>query len=309
MEAAERTAPPSAPFPAAPRRDEPVRGVLLLLGALLLFSGADLLAKLLNADMPPVEIAWLRYVVFAGVLVPLVLRAGPRLLRAGWPGLQIVRGLGILGSAIGFVSAVRYVPLAEATATGFISPVFITALSVVFLGERPGIRRWSAIAAGIIGMLIIVRPGGQTFQWASLFAVASAASWACAMVVTRHMARGDGVLTTMCWTALTGLVVLSLALPVWAVVPPPGVILLGLFAGLLNTAGQWLTLLAYRLADASLLAPVTYAQLITATLLGWLVFGAIPDRWTICGALVIVASGLYIAQRERSLARRRLQVA
>lgn len=283
--------------------DDPVRGILWLLAALLLFSCADALAKILNAGIPPVEIAWLRYVAFCGLLAPPLARRGVGALRVAQPGLQVVRGLGVLGSAVLFISAVRFLPLADASATSFVSPVFITLLSVLVLGERPGLRRWSAIAAGLVGMLMIVRPGGSSFQWASLFPVASAASWAVAMVVTRRMAHGDGVLPTMAWTAATGLGAVSLLLPFGWVAPTPGELLLGLLAGAINTVAQWMTLIAYRRADASLLAPISYSQLVWSALLGYLVFGAVPDGWTFAGAGVIIGSGIYIAHRERVVSR------
>ncbi|HLY55128.1 MAG TPA: DMT family transporter [Stellaceae bacterium] len=283
--------------------DDPVRGILLLLGALLLFACADMLAKVLSAGLSPVEIAWLRYIAFSLLLVPLLATGGLGTLEVRRPGLQVLRGLGILGSAVLFISAVSFVPLAEATATSFTSPVFITILSVIVLGERPGIRRWSAIAAGIVGMVMVVRPGGSGFQWASLLPVGSAASWAVAMVVTRQMAQGERVLPTMGWTAMTGLVVMSGMLPFFWVVPTREQLLLGLLAGTVNTTAQWLTLMAYRCADASLLAPISYSQLVWAVILGIVVFGAVPDLWTFAGAAVIIGSGIYIAHRERLVRR------
>jgi drug/metabolite transporter (DMT)-like permease len=290
---------PASPLAAL---SDPYRGIGLLLLALILFAFADMLAKRLNAALSPVEIAWLRYVVSAIVLVPMLVRHRRRILETARPGLQIARGFGILGSAVGFICAVRYVPLAEATATSFISPVFITALSVIFLGERPGIRRWSAIAVGLAGMLIVVRPLGAGFHWQALYAVISAASWAVAMIVTRRTAHSDGAVTTMTWTAIVGLTAVTLWLPFEFVVPTAYQLGLGLLAGTANTIAQWLALAAYRSADASLLAPFSYAQLIWATMFGYLAFGAIPDLWTFTGAGIIAASGLYIAHRERIVA-------
>jgi drug/metabolite transporter (DMT)-like permease len=268
---------------------DPTAGIALLMGAIVMFSISDTLSKILNRSIPPVEIAWLRYLAFSTLLLVPVLRAGPAALRTARPGLQILRGLGVLGSAVFFIAAVRFMPLAEATAMSFMSPVMITVLSVIFLDERPGVRRWSAIGAGILGMLIVVRPGAM--------------SWAVAIVVTRHMRAGDGVLITLGWTALTGLAVMSLLLPFWFVALTPGLLALGLLAGVVNSAAQWFVVMAYRAADASLLAPLSYLQLVLSTLLGFLVFHAIPDGWTVLGAVIIVGSGLYIAHRERVVTR------
>jgi drug/metabolite transporter (DMT)-like permease len=282
----------------------PTRSVLLLFLALALFSCSDLLGKILNAALPPIEIAWLRYVAFTALVLPWALKGGVRGLATSQPGLQILRGFGLMGSAVLFVSSVRYMPLAEATATGFMSPVFITALSVIFLGERPGVRRWSAVAAGIVGMLLVVKPGAGAFQWAALFAIASAATWAVAMIVTRRMGLQDSVATTLFWTAATGFLAVTLLLPFAWVPPTPQAVAIGLLIGVINTVAQWLTVLAYRHADASLLAPLSYTQLIWAAIWGFLVFGAVPDAGTIAGAAIIAGSGLYIAHRERVVSRK-----
>ena len=285
---------------------DPARAVALLTCATILFALADMMAKILNASLPPGEIAWLRYVASAGVLVPLVAVEGRSALAVTRPGLQVLRGLGILGSAVGFIAAVRYVPLAEATATAFASPIFITMLSSLFLGERPGIRRWSATVLGLAGVIIVVRPFGHGFHWQICYAVLSASSWAVAMVATRPLARADGAIRTMLCTGIVGLAVLSLGLVFDSVRPDPRALALGLLAGAFNTAAQWLAFGAYRAADASLVAPFGYLQIIWAAALGYAVFGAEPDRWTYAGAAVIVASGLYIAHRERVVRARNL---
>jgi drug/metabolite transporter (DMT)-like permease len=303
-----RLDPPGIEDRIAVRTDDPVRAALYLIGALALFSCSDLIGKILNATLSPIEIAWLRYVAFATLLVPPLLVAGPSALRTSRPDLQIVRGLGLLGSAILFVCATRFMPLAEATATGFMSPILITALSVAFLGERPGIRRWSAMAAGVAGMLIVVRPGTAAFQWAAGFALMSAGTWAFAIIATRRMSGRDRPLTMLIWSALTGLAVVSTMVPFVFVVPTPAELGLGLLAGSINAGAQFLTVMAYRHADASMLAPLSFLQLISAAALGYLALGSVPDLWTFLGAGVIASSSLYIAHRERAVARRTAQV-
>jgi drug/metabolite transporter (DMT)-like permease len=152
-------------------------------------------------------------------------------------------------------------------------------------------------------MLVILRPGAEAFQPAALLPVASSACWAIAVVVTRRIAGTDAATTTLAWTAGTGFVLMSLLLPFGFVMPGPVGIAIGLAIGLVSSAAQWLSVLAYRVAPASLLAPFSFAQLLWATLLGLLVFGALPDGWTLAGAAVIAGSGIYMAHRERVRAR------
>jgi drug/metabolite transporter (DMT)-like permease len=311
MSSAVRTAP--APLPTArdeqgrddSRLDDPLGGILLLLLALLVFSCSDATAKYLSGDLPVVEIVWLRYVVFALLLVPSALRGGGAAWRTKRPGLHLLRGSGLLLSGFLFIAALRFLPLADATSIGFVSPLFITALSIPFLGEQVGLRRWAAIVVGLIGVLIVVRPGTSAFQPASLLPILSALTWAGAIIITRKMSGTEGTTTTLLYSAVSALVVVSAVVPFDWVWPDRGELGLALVYGLFASAGQWLVVLAYQRAGASVLAPFSYSQLVWAAGLGFLVFGAIPDLWTVAGAAVIVASGLYTAHRERIRARGR----
>lgn len=297
--------------PPTGRRDDPTRGIPLLLSAIALFSCSDAMAKHLGRSLPAVEIAWMRYVAFLGIaLLPLMRPGGAGLLRTRAPRLQLLRGFGVVGSAILFIMALQHLPMAEATSLSFVSPVFVTVLSIFFLNERVGWRRWSAIAAGLIGMLIIVRPGSDVFTPAALLPAGSAASWACALVVTRKMGTLDPPQTTLLWTACVGFAVTSLLLLATLLfggrlaMPDAGQVGLGLLIGVVSSAAQWLVVLAFRTAPATVLAPFSYTQLLTSGLLGLVVFGNVPDRWTLVGAAIIAASGLYTAHRERVRARR-----
>jgi drug/metabolite transporter (DMT)-like permease len=288
---------------AAPR-DEPMRGIPLLLSAIALFSVSDALAKHLGQSLPPVEIAWLRYAAFLALAtIPLMRRGGAKLLASRAPRLQVLRGLTVAGSAIAFIVALQFLPLAEATAINFVSPAFVTVLSVFFLAERVGWRRWSAIGVGMLGMLIIVRPGAEAFRAEALLPMLSSAAWACAVIATRRIGTLDAPATTLFWTAATGFLAMSLLLPLGAVMPDAGQVAIGLLIGLVSSAAQWLVVLAFRAAPASVLAPFSYVQLVFSGLLGLVAFGAVPDRWTLLGAAVIAASGLYMAHRERVRAR------
>jgi drug/metabolite transporter (DMT)-like permease len=286
------------------RADDPLRGILLQLCAIALFSISDALSKKLGETLPAVEVAWLRFLVFfLLVLVPLMRRGGLGLLRSRRPGLQVVRAIGVVGSALCFIAGLSHLPLAEATAINFVSPIFITVLSVPILGEVVGWRRWTALAVGLMGALIVIRPGTEAFQLAALFPVASASCWAVAAVITRRMAGVDPPNTTLVWTAGGGLLLLTLLAPFGTRLPTWPELWLGLAIGVVATAAQSLVVLAYRVAPASALAPVSYTQLITSGLLGLALFGAVPDGWTLVGAGIIAASGLYTAHRERVRAR------
>jgi drug/metabolite transporter (DMT)-like permease len=286
--------------------DNPVRGILLLTIAIVTFSCSDVIAKYLAIDLPVTEIVWLRYATYLLLLVGPILHAGPAVLRSARPGLQMLRGLGMLGSSILFVTGLRFLPLADATAIGFVSPMFITALSIPVLGEQVGLRRWLAIVIGLIGVLIIVRPGTDSFQSAALLPVLSSASWACAIVITRKMSGADATVTTLAYSALGPFLLVCPALPFVWVTPTLAEIGLAVAYGGVATLAQWLVILAYRQAPASALAPISYSQLISSAALGYLVFDAFPDAWTFAGAAVIILSGLYTAHRERVRARARV---
>lgn len=286
-----------AAFPWAP--------ILQAVGAVVLFSVSDAMAKVLRVSLPAAEVAWLRYMTFAAFAAVLAARNGLPALRSRRPGLQVLRGVTLVGSAAFFIAGLGRLPLAEAAAISFISPAFITALSIPFLGEVVGIRRWAAVLAGLLGVLIVIRPGGGALQAAALFPLASAACWAVTIIITRRMGTLDRSETTLLWSAWTGLLLLTALVPFGFIVPSAGQVALGVGIGLAASTGQYVLILAYRRAAASLLAPFSYVQLLSSTLLGALVFGAVPDGMTLLGASVIIASGLYTIHRERVRARER----
>lgn len=294
---------PDADEPASlPRygtHDRPLRGILLIVASTVFLASSDVMAKYLTMRLPTIEVAWIRFLVFFLIMLPAIAAAPRRTLRTTRPKLQVLRGLTLVGSSLLFMSSLRVLPIAEATTTAFVSPIFVTLLSVAFLGETVGLRRWIATFAGLIGVAIVVRPGTSAFQPGALLAMASAALWACALVATRRIAGHDSSRTTMAYAAIFAVGVLSLLLPfAWT---PPTLAELGIGAciGLAATFGHWLVVLAYRYGDASVLAPLTYVQAIWATLFGYVFFGNIPDVYTFVGGGVIIGSGLYIAHRER----------
>jgi drug/metabolite transporter (DMT)-like permease len=179
--------------------------------------------------------------------------------------------------------------------------MIVTALSIPILGEVVGWRRWSAVAVGLLGVLIVVRRGAGAFDPAAVFPVLSAFSWAVALVVTRKMSSADSPLVSLTYAAVVGLLITSALVPFTWVMPEWREIGLGLVTGGASTVAQWLVVLAFQQARASVLAPFSYSQLIWSGLLGYVIFGNVPDRWTLIGAAVIIASGLYTAHRERTV--------
>lgn len=289
--------PPPQPPQAAPSAWGAIGQAML---AVFLFSISDTFAKYLReASLPAAEIAWLRYLIFVLFGLALTGRRHITALRPKRPGLQVLRGVTLVGSAVLFIAGLSELQMAEASAISFVSPAFITALSVVLLGERVGMRRWLATLVGLVGVLIVIRPGASAIQFAALYPLASSSCWAVTIVVTRQMGTQDRSETTLLWSAATGLVLLTALLPFGFVVPTAREVMLGTLLGIAASSGQYLLILAYRRAAASTLAPFSYAQLLFSAALGYLVFGSVPDGWAFVGAAVIIASGLYIVHRER----------
>lgn len=292
-------APPPLPLSVAvePR---PLIGILLMLAAIGMFSTLDLCAKYLGQRLPVLEVAWARYFGhFAIMAVFLLPRRGLGLLRTGRPALQITRSLLLLGCTVGFFLAISYMPLADAAAIGFISPLAVTALSVPLLREPVGIRRWSAVAIGFIGALIIVRPGLGVVHWAAFVVLAVAFAYALYQITTRMLAATDDPLTTLFYSALVGAALLTLAVPfVWQTPAEPLEIALMVAVGAIGGFGHYLLIRAHGLTPVAVLAPLTYTSLLWNTAYGYAFFGDLPDQWTVTGAAILIATGLYVLYRE-----------
>jgi drug/metabolite transporter (DMT)-like permease len=282
------------------RADRPFRGIVLILASTVFLGTSDVTAKYLAPSLPSIEIAWIRFLVFTLIMAPAMLPGSPLYaLPTARPALQMMRGAALLGSSLLFITGLGFLPIAEASATSFVSPLFVTALSILFLGESVGLRRWLATAVGLIGVLIILRPGSSAFHPAALFPIVSALAWAGTLVMTRMMSGSERAITTMTYSSITGFTILSLLVPLVWVQPSWHDIFFGIVIGIASTAGQWIVVRAFRYADASVLAPFSYTQLLWVSILGFIIFGEVPDSWTVIGAAFVVASGLYTAHRER----------
>jgi drug/metabolite transporter (DMT)-like permease len=289
----------TAPRAGAPSAN-PVRGILLMLAAGFTFTLLDATGKHLAESLPVIEVSWGRY-LFHLLVFPLFL-GGQRLrsaVRSARPGLQLLRSALLLGSTYFFFLAVKYIPLADATAIGFVSPLLVTALSVPLLGEQVGIRRWTAVLLGLVAVLIIIRPGFGMAHWAMTLPVVTAGCFAVYQIATRILSRSDSAATTYFYSALVGIAVTTIfVIPEWEtpdLVQWLGLAVLGAFGGF----SHYLLIRAFAVAPASLLAPFSYAQMVWSIGVGYLWFGDFPDLWTLVGAAVICASGLYVIYRER----------
>lgn len=277
------------------------RGIAYMLLATACFATLDASAKLMTREMSVVQAVWGRYLFNFLLFAPLLLTtvSPRRLVATRRLGVQLLRAVFLVGATFAFWIGLSYLPLAEAVTLGFVSPLLVTALSVPLLGEKVGVHRWSAVLVGLAGVLIIVRPGVGVMHWAVAMPLLTALSYAFYQILTRILSRTDEALTSLFYGALGGVVLTSLAVPFVWVWPTWQQWLALAWLGLLGGVGHFLLIRAFTAAPASMLAPFNYSGLLWATLLGWLLFGDLPDGWTLAGAAVIVASGLYILQRER----------
>ena len=277
------------------------RGMLLMLASVALFSLMDAGLKLLSAHYPPFQVAALRGLSS----LPLVLAwalwtVGPRaLLRVRWS-LHLLRGVLGIAMLASFVYALKRLPLSTAYSIFFVAPLLITALSVPILGEKVGPRRWSAIAVGLVGVLVVLRPTGEgMLTWAGLAVLVAAFGYAVSAITVRVLARTDPSQAITFWLlALMALGAGALALPGWVPLRAQDLWIVG-GIGVAGAIGQYAITEAFRLAEASRVAPLEYSALVWGLLLDLTLWGVLPDAVTWIGAAIIIASGLYLIRREK----------
>ena len=274
--------------------------VLLMIGAMFVFTLMDAVAKVLTQEIGVWPTLWVRYLAQAVLVFLIVLPRFGKIVKTSFPLLQLARSVFLMGATMCFFWGISNIGLAEATAIMDISPVLITLGAVLFLGERIGIRRVFGIIGALIGALIVIRPGSDVFSVYALFPLGAAICYSGYNIITRFVGAREDPWTSLFYTALFGALVFSAVVPFYW--QPLSIVSLTLMIVLscLATLAQWLLIKALSLGEASLLAPVGYIALIFATLWGYLLFGDLPDQWTVIGAMVIVASGVYVWYRERS---------
>ena len=281
-----------------------IRAALLMLGSACFFGLMAVAIRLASKSLHTFEIAFFRNFFGLVAALPLLLRHGPSLLRTDHFPRYILRCvIGVLGMFCGFW-AIGHLPLAQAIALSYSTPLFVTIAAVWFLGEQVRARRWAAVAIGFLGVLLIVRPGSASFTLGTLVAISAAVLSALVAIQIKQLSRTEPadrivLYTTMLWVPMS----LLPALFVWEW--PQGITWAWVIAaGFLGTGGHMLWTRALKLGEVSALTPISFTQLPVVAVFGWWLFGERLDRWTVIGATVIFAANAYIAHREAQLARR-----
>ena len=272
----------------------------LLAWALLPFM--DTIAKYLSSDLSFFQITWARYFFTVFFTLPfMVFFFRKNLTWSSEPKLQIFRGLTLFFANILFFYSISIISMAKALTLAFVAPLITTALSPIFLFEKVGIRRWSAVIVGFIGSFVVIRPGFIDFNLASIAALGTGLFYGIYLVITRKLHTSDNPLLTLLFTGVVGLIIASFFVPIVWISPTFNqwslLALMGIFACL----GHLFLILSLKYADASKLAPFSYFEIVTNVILGYHFFGDFPDYWTWTGLSIIVLSGIYIYLRERSV--------
>lgn len=273
----------------------------MIVGAVACFSISDCIVKALASRYPIPLLVWARWAAqVVAMLIWLAPKMGTRMVHTRQLRMQLLRGVLLIGSSLSFVAALKYMPLADATALNYLTPALVIILAVAFLNERLTPARTGFVVAGVTGMLMVVQPGAEIFRAASLLPLASAACYAVYQITTRMLA-GEDPRVTLFYPALVGVAIMTLVWPwfgsaidvAWA---DAGLMLA---IGVLGTVGHFLFILAFQRAPASALTPFTYVHLVFATMIGWLVFGDLPGALTFAGMALIAGSGLLLTWHER----------
>ncbi len=290
-------------LPAADDKRARLAGIALMCLALVCFAALDTTAKWLNGHMPTLEVLWARYAShFVLSLIFVNPWTTPGLLSTQRPRLQIFRSIVLVGSSIFNFTALRYLQLDQTSAIMFTTPLFVALCAGPMLGEWIGPRRWVAVLFGFAGVLLVTRPGAGGIHPAAILSLLGAICYALYNITTRILASYDSTATTSFYSALVGLVVSTIPLPwFWTTPTEPLVISAMIWAGALGWIGHLFLIMAHRRAPAPILAPFIYTQILWMIAAGFVVFGDVPNHWTLAGIAVVVGAGLYLLYRERRM--------
>lgn len=279
----------------------------MMVMAVSIFGCVNAFSKWILASYPPNEALFIRGFAAMAVLIPFVARNNWAAVRnLPRPGLQVLRAALSGMDAMMFFIAIRYIPLADATTCYLAAPIFVTALSAIFLKENVGWRRWTAVLVGFAGVVIALRPTGASFSWPALIALTGCFFQAIFMLVTRKVRGTDGTLLSLTQVIASFVLGASASTVFW--VPPTWIVVLLLLAsGIVNVIGILCLNRALTLAPASVVAPFQYTIILWAIGLGYAAFGEVPSVTTLLGAAIVTAAGVYIFIRERALLRREPQ--
>ena len=286
------------------KKQHPLKGVIFFMTAIFLISVVDTVCKVFTKDLHSIQLVWGYFVGINLTLWVFFLFKGEKfsnLRRTERPLLQIIRPAFLVCSISSLFIGLTYLPIAEATVIGFVAPLFITALSVPILKESVDIHRWSAVAIGLVGVIIIIRPGGDLWHLASVMPLLGALFFALFQIITRLLAATERTHTTLFYTGLGGLAWSSLIVPFVWVTPSITHIFVFLSTGAMGAMAHLCMISAFDRAEASLLAPYNYTKLIWVSVLGYLIFNDVPslDMWI--GAIIIVSAGFFVLYREKNI--------
>ena len=259
----------------------------------------DGFAKYLSADLPVLQITWARYFFTVAFTFPIMFFFFRKnLVWTDKPKLQFIRGLILLSANICFFYAISVISLAKALTLAFVAPLIVTAFSPIFLGERVGFRRWSAVIIGFIGSLVVIRPGFVEINLASIAALGTGIMYGFYLIITRKLSTSDNPLLTLLLTGVVGAIIISTIVPFVWVKPSLDQWFIMATIGIFACIGHLLLILSLKYADASKLAPLSYFEIVTNIIIGYYFFNDFPDNWTFLGLFIIVLSGIYISRRE-----------
>ena len=284
---------------------ETLIGIGLMLIAMAVLPGIDVIAKFMGqAGIPVLQIVWARLTFGALVTLPFALgQTGPGGAGALLPDRPFLHGLRaslLILATFFFFWSLKFLAMADALAIFFVQPLVVTALSPLVLKEHVGPRRWAAVAVGFLGTLIIIRPGLGVMNEGAIFALAAGTSLALYFLMTRRIAGAQKAILTTFHTNLLGALITSALVPLVWVTPAPRDWLLFIALATIANIGHYCIVRAYDHAEASLLAPLAYTEMVTSTLMGYVFFGDFPDRWTFLGVAILISSAIYIGVRERA---------
>jgi len=280
----------------------PLKGILFFTSAIFLISVVDTICKLLTKDLHSIQIVWGYFVGINLMLWIFFFLKGEKFSKLRSTDklfLQIIRPAFLVCSISSLFLGLKYLPIAEATAIGFVAPLFIIVLSVPILKEKVGIHRWSAVIVGFVGVIIIIRPGGNFWHFASIMPLLGALFFALFQIMTRLLSTTEKTHTTLFYTGLGGLGWSSLIVPFVWVYPSQIHILVFFSIGAMGALAHLCMISAFENAEASLLAPYNYTKLLWVSILGYWIFGDVPSMEMWIGAVIIVSAGLYVLYREK----------
>ena len=264
----------------------------------------DGFAKYLSSDLPVLQITWARYFFTVAFTLPIMFFFFRKnLVWTVKPKLQLIRGLILLTANVCFFYSISIISLAKALTLAFIAPLIVTAFSPIFLGEKVGFRRWSAVIIGFIGSMVVIRPGFVEINLASLAALGTGVMYGFYLIITRKLSSSDNPLLTLLLTGVVGAIIISFVMPFVWIKPTLNQWSMMAAIGIFACVGHLFIILSLKYADASKLAPFSYFEIVTNIIIGYYFFSDFPDKWTFLGLFIIILSGIYISRRENIVKR------